>query len=165
MQHGYSHTELPIEHQLCQEPAQAPRKLSGIRTRTGCYSIAFAIYSSPSPTHVPGGTWPSSLEFSDSTPRARLQLMFHSSRGRGPAEAAPVPRGGHLSLRELSSFQSLGSGLWEFFSPRKGMQIPSSRALQCDPPVQASQQFCSSSWLPEKLQTSSKHSSNSDLLF
>lgn len=37
---------------------------------------------------------------------------------------SPCARGEHLSLQKLSSSQSLSSGLYRFFSLRKGMHIP-----------------------------------------
>lgn len=43
MESGDSYAEQPLLHQLCQEPAEAPGKLSGTGTRTGLYSIELAI--------------------------------------------------------------------------------------------------------------------------
>ncbi|XP_071284149.1 uncharacterized protein [Agelaius tricolor] len=73
----------------------------------------------------PGIPWAPPL---GSAPADALSSEGGAGRAPGPAGAAPVPRGGHLSLQELSSFQSLGSGLQELFSLRKGMHIPACRA-------------------------------------
>ncbi|XP_071274384.1 uncharacterized protein [Agelaius tricolor] len=101
----------------------------------------------------PGIPWAPPL---GSAPADALSSEGGAGHAPGPAGAAPVPRGGHLSLQELSSFQSLGSGLRELFSLRKGMHIPACRAPALWPTCASFPALLQCQLAPEKLQTSSK---------
>lgn len=114
-----------LGHQLCQEPAKLPRKLSSSGTGIGLYSTELAVCNAH-----PLGHW-TELPGIELISPPELGLPVHVLKRRRQwldvlpacAEAGPVPRWGHLSLKKLSSFQSLSSGLYKCFSLRKGMNI------------------------------------------
>lgn len=81
MESGISHAEVPLLHQLCQEPAEVPGKLSGIWTRTGLYFIELAIKNphSPAPLMSLGSLGRVPWNPADFTPpplELRLLLIF-----------------------------------------------------------------------------------------